>query len=278
MTRVALVQLCVSDDPATNLSETVRLIKEAIAEGASLIATPEVTNAIIPDFERQKQVLQTQDQDQTLAACVDLARENRVTILIGSLALWSDRGEDKFVNRSFLIAPDGSITAQYDKIHMFDVDIDAAETYRESDRYQAGERAVVAEAEIARIGMAICYDMRFASHAVALAKAGAEILTYPSAFSRVTGAAHWEVLLRARAIETGCWVIAPAQTGKHAAQGTLQRQTWGHSLVVDPWGHVVLDAGESPGVYVCDLELEKVRDARRRIPSLRHGRKFAGPE
>lgn len=276
--RIALLQLCVSDDPEQNLTETARLIAQAAGQGARFVATPEVTNAIVPDHDRQKTLLRHQADDPTLAECRRLAQLHGVTLLIGSLALLSDDVPGKFANRSFLIGPDGAILGWYDKIHMFDVEIDAAETYRESDRYAAGDRAVVADAGFAQIGMAVCYDMRFPALAHALAHAGAQILTYPSAFSRVTGAAHWETLLRARAIETGCWVVAPAQTGTHPARGKIQRQTWGHSLVVDPWGQVMLDAGETPGVYVCDLDMDQVDQARRRIPSLNNGRAFRTPE
>ncbi|MEL6889604.1 MAG: nitrilase-related carbon-nitrogen hydrolase, partial [Pseudomonadota bacterium] len=218
-----------------------------------------------------------EDDDDTLATLRALASEHRIHVLIGSLALRTDDADGRFANRSFLIGPDGEIIARYDKIHMFDVEIDNRETFRESSGYRPGSQAVLAQTAFAPIGMAVCYDMRFPRLADALVSAGAKVLTYPSAFSPVTGAAHWHSLLRARAIEAGAWVIAPAQTGTHASQTGKARQTYGHSLVLDPWGDVSLDAGEAPGVYVFELDMEKVADARRRIPSRDNARAFDGP-
>ena len=277
--RVGLVQLSCSDDPAANLETTVRYVREAHAAGAQLIATPEVTNCLSLSRERQTRVLCAQDDDPTLAGLRALTKELSATLLIGSLALRTET--PRFANRSFLIGPLGDILAQYDKIHMFDVELGSGERYAESDGYRPGEQAVVARLpnDGPHLGMTICYDIRFAALYRSLAQAGAQILAVPSAFTRPTGAAHWEVLLRARAIETGCFVIAPAQTGTHPAQpGERQRKTWGHALVVDPWGEVLLDMGTEPGVACVDLDLDAVAEARHRIPSLKHDRHFGPPE
>ena len=176
-----------------------------------------------------------------------------------------------------LIGPDGAVVARYDKMHMFDVQVSEAETYRESSGYAPGDLAVIAQTEVGRIGMTICYDLRFPYLYRALAQAGAEILTVPSAFSTATGPMHWEPLLRARAIETGCYVLAPAQVGKHDVVEGKQRTTYGHSLVVSPWGEVLLDAGKETGIFMVELDLDQVADARRKIPSLQHDRTFSGP-
>ncbi|KAG1715201.1 Deaminated glutathione amidase [Nymphon striatum] len=200
-----------------------------------------------------------------------------ITLLIGSLGL-EDQGPDaRFANRSFLIGPDGGIVARYDKLHMFDVNVSAEETYRESDGYAPGDAAVVADAGFAKIGMSVCYDLRFAYLYRALAKAGAQILTVPAAFSYLTGQAHWHVLLRARAIETGCFVLAPAQCGTHPSQKGASRKTYGHSLAVAPWGEVLADADDLPGVQMVDLDLEDVTRARHKVPALTHDRSFSGP-
>ncbi|MEO0667699.1 MAG: carbon-nitrogen hydrolase family protein [Pseudomonadota bacterium] len=275
--RAAILQLNASDDPAANLPVTVAMVRQAVGMGAQFVLTPEVTNCVSLNRAHQKTVLRDEDDDETLAALRALASEHGIHILIGSLGLRTDDADGRFANRSFMIGPDGEIIARYDKIHMFDVEIDNRETFRESSGYRPGTQAVLAQTPFAPIGMAVCYDMRFPRLADALVSAGAEVLTYPAAFSPVTGAAHWHSLLRARAIEAGAWVIAPAQTGTHASQTGNARQTYGHSLVVDPWGDVSLDAGEAPGVYVFELDMEKVADARRRIPSRDNARAFDGP-
>lgn len=274
--KAGLVQLNASDDPVANLDVTLGYLGAAEDQGAAFVLTPEVTNCVSKDRARQSAVLQYEGEDQTLAAIRAFAASRGIWVLIGSLAL-KEHGEDRFVNRSFLIAPGGDIAARYDKIHMFDVQISADETYRESSGYRPGEQAVVAQTPFARIGMEICYDMRFPLLSNALAQAGAEVLTYPSAFSPMTGKAHWHALLRARAIENGAWVLAPAQTGTHAAQSGVPRKTYGHSLVVSPWGDVTLDAGDLPGVYMFDLDMTQTAEARRRIPSLDNARHFDGP-
>jgi len=275
--KTALLQLNISDDPVANLPRTVSMIEQAADMGAVFVLTPEVTNCVSSKRAHQRDVLRHQDDDPTLAALRDVARERGVHLLIGSLALKTDDPDGRFANRSFLIGPDGAIIATYDKIHMFDVTISNTETYRESEGYRPGTQAVVAHTPFAPIGMSVCYDVRFAQLSNALARAGAQILTYPAAFSPITGAAHWHSLLRARAIEAGAWVLAPAQTGTHSGPSNTGRRTYGHSLAIDPWGEVILDAGTAPGVYMFDLDLEKVTDARRRVPSLENARTFEGP-
>lgn len=275
--RVALLQLNVSDDPAANLPVTRAMLRDAVASGAEFVLTPEVTNCLSPSRARQEQVLQQQDQDITLAALRQDAQALGVWVLIGSLALKTGDADGRFANRSFLISPDGEIAAWYDKIHMFDVQVSETETYRESAGYRPGNHASVVDMGAIRLGMSICYDVRFAYLYRALAQAGANILTIPAAFSPVTGAAHWEVLLRARAIETGCFVLAPAQTGTHAATQGKPRQTYGHSMVIAPWGEVLADAGTDPGITFVDLDLSDVSKARARVPALTHDRKFDGP-
>ncbi|WP_299728296.1 carbon-nitrogen hydrolase family protein [uncultured Tateyamaria sp.] len=275
--KTALLQLNVSDDPVANLPGTVQMVRQAVDQGAEFVLTPEVTNCLSTSRAHQAQVLRREPEDETLAALRDVTAECGVHLLIGSLALKTDDPEGRFANRSFLIGPDGGILGRYDKIHMFDVAISDTETYRESSGYRPGTQAVLADTAFAPLGMAICYDMRFPKLSDALVGAGAHILTYPSAFSPVTGAAHWHSLLRARAIEAGAWVLAPAQTGTHPGRSDKQRRTYGHSLAVDPWGEVVLDAGTTPGVYVFDMELDKVAEARRRIPARDNARPFDGP-
>lgn len=276
--RAALLQLNSGDTPEENLPVTLGMVRRAVDNGADFIATPEVTNCVSASRTRQNEVLRHEADDPTLAALRDAAAGAGVWLLIGSLALKTDDADGRFANRSFLIAPDGGIAAWYDKIHMFDVQVSETETYRESAGYRPGNRAVLVQAGAARIGMTICYDIRFPHLYRGLAQAGAQILTVPSAFSPVTGAAHWEPLLRARAIETGCFVLAPAQTGTHAATRGKARQTHGHSMAVAPWGEVLLDAGTDPGVHMVDLDLGEVEKARARVPSLSHDRAYGGPD
>ena len=275
--RTALLQLTSSDDPAQNLGTVRGLLHEAAAAGAGFALTPEVTNCVSMSRPHQAQTLRPEEQDETLAGLRDTASELGIWLLIGSLAVKSDPPEGRFANRSFLIAPDGGVRARYDKIHMFDVDVSDTESYRESSGYAPGARAVVAQTPFGTLGLSICYDIRFPHLYRALAQAGAQILTVPSAFSPVTGAAHWEPLLRARAIETGAWVLAPAQTGTHPASTGKSRTTYGHSMVISPWGEVMADAGTEPGLTFVDLDLDEVATARSRIPSLSHDRSFEGP-
>ncbi len=276
--RAGLIQLTVSDDPAENLPETVALVRAAAAGGAGFVLTPECTNALSSNRARQRQLFHPESTDPTLAALRDEAARAGIWLLIGSLGLLTQDTDGRFANRSFLIGPDGSIAARYDKIHMFDVNVSETEVYRESSGYRPGTQAVMADMPFGRIGMTVCYDIRFPHLYRRLAKAGAEILTVPAAFNHITGAAHWETLLRARAIETGCYVLAPAQTGFHPEQDGKGRRTHGHSLAIAPWGEILSDAGTEPGITFADLDLAEVARARDRIPSLSHDRDFTGPE
>ncbi len=276
--RAALLQLCAGDDPETNLEATETALRDAAARGATLALTPECTNLLAASRERQAEVLCLEAEDPTLARLRSLAHELDLTIVAGSLALRAEFPETRFANRCLVIGPDGGILARYDKIHMFDVSLDAGETYRESATYRPGTRAVIVEAAETCLGLSICYDLRFPALYRDLALAGARILTIPAAFTVPTGAAHWHVLLRARAIETGCFVLAPAQTGDHPSASGRPRQTYGHSLAVSPWGEVLADAGTDPGVTIVELDLGQVDKARTRIPALRHLRPWQGPE
>ncbi|MDT8857649.1 carbon-nitrogen hydrolase family protein [Paracoccaceae bacterium Fryx2] len=275
--RAGLVQLTVGDDPAANLPGTLALVRAAVAGGAGFVLTPECTNGLSSNRDHQRAVFHTEEHDPTLAALRAEAARAGVWLLIGSLGLKTHDADGRFANRSFLVAPDGAIAARYDKIHMFDVNVSETEIYRESAGYRPGAQAVLAETPFGRVGMTVCYDVRFPQLYRQLAQAGAEILTVPAAFNHLTGAAHWEVLLRARAIETGCFVLAPAQTGFHAETGGKGRRTHGHSLAVAPWGEVLADAGSEPGVMLVELDLDAVTRARSRVPSLTHDRPFEGP-
>jgi len=275
--RVGLVQLQVCDDPAVNLPETISLIRAAAAGGAGFVLTPECTNALSSSREHQRTVFRDEADDPTLAALRDEAAALGIWILVGSLGLATGDSDGRFANRSLLIASDGSVRARYDKIHMFDVNVSETEVYRESAGYRPGDRAVLADTPFGRLGMTVCYDLRFPYLYRALAQAGAQILTVPAAFNHITGQAHWEVLLRARAIETGCYVIAPAQTGFHPESHGKGRRTHGHSMVVAPWGEVIADAGIEPGVVFAQIDLDQVEQARKRIPSLTHDRGFSDP-
>jgi len=277
--RIALIQLNVSDDPAANLVQTQALIGRAIAGGAEFILTPECTNMLSTQRAHQRAMIQPQESDATLAALRAQAAQAGVWLLIGSLGVQSGDADGRFANRSFLIDPQGAIAAQYDKIHMFDVNVSETEVYRESAAYRPGEAAVLAQTPWGGVGLTVCYDVRFGYLHRALAQAGARILTVPAAFNHITGAAHWHVLLRARAIETGCFVLAPAQTGFHPEPlgGGKGRNTYCHSLVVAPWGEVLADAGTDMGVTLVDLDLGAVDAARVRVPSLTHDRAFAAP-
>lgn len=275
--RAGLVQLTVSDDPAANLPQTVAPVRQAAAEGAGFVLTPECTNALSSNRAHQRASFHLEGDDPTLAALRDEAARAGVWLLVGSLGVLTQDADGRFANRSFLLAPDGAIAARYDKIHMFDVNVSETEVYRESAGYRPGAQAVLAETPFGKIGMTVCYDVRFPQLYRHLAQAGAQIITVPAAFNHLTGAAHWETLLRARAIETGCFVLAPAQTGFHPESHGKGRRTHGHSLAVAPWGEVLADAGTAPGVTLVDLDLSQVTQARARVPSLTHDRPFAGP-
>ena len=275
--RVALLQLNVSDNPAANLSATLEYVRIAKAGGAEFILTPECTNGLSSSRAHQRQVFRHEGSDLTLAELREEAAKLKVWLLIGSLGVKARGGDGRFANRSFLIGPDGAIVAKYDKIHMFDVNVSETEVYRESSAYRPGSKAVLADTPFGRVGLTICYDVRFPRLYRKLAQAGARILTVPAAFNHITGAAHWETLLRARAIETGCFVLAPAQTGHHAEAGGKGRRTHGHSMAISPWGEVLADGGTDPGVTFVNIDLTEVDRARGRIPSLDHDRKFNGP-
>lgn len=271
---VGLIQLNSGDDPVANLAQTMVFVSEAADQGAQFVLTPEVTNIVSASRARQNEVLQHEGDDQTLMALAALAKQRGIWLLIGSLALKSDDPDGRFVNRSFLISPDGMIAARYDKIHMFDVQVSEVEVYHESAGYRPGDRAVVAKTDFGVLGLTVCYDVRFPYLYRQLAQHGAGLITVPSAFSPITGAAHWETLLRARAIENGAFILAPAQTGTHSTVVGKPRQTYGHSMVVDPWGNVLLDAGTDPGVSLAEIDLNAVQQARARIPALAHDRDY----
>lgn len=271
----ACIAACVQTNSGREIGpniEAVRpLIREACRLGAELILLPENVAMIEPVQAKQREKALPEDQHPALAAIANEAAKQGAWILIGSLAIRRDDG--LVANRSLLIDGSGRIAARYDKIHLFDVDLGPEESYRESAVIAPGDRVVVAATPWGRLGMSVCYDLRFPQLYRALAKAGADFLAIPAAFTRTTGAAHWHVLVRARAIETGCYVLAPAQTGAHA-EGRL---TFGHSLIVDPWGAVLADAGEDVGIIVSELDPARVAEARRRVPALSHDRAFAEP-
>ena len=266
--RVGLIQLRSGRAPAANLDTATKLIREAKQAGADYVLTPEMTNIMELSRERLFAAIVPEENDSSLAAFRELARALSLYLHVGSLAIKAS--PDKAANRSFLINQKGEIIARYDKIHMFDVDLGNAESYRESQNFRPGELAVLADLPWARFGLSICYDLRFPALYRALAEAGASLLTIPSAFTRLTGEAHWHVLVRARAIENGCFVLAAAQGGTHENG----RETFGHSLVVDPWGRILAEGGTEPCVIMADIDPAAVAAARARIPSLQHGRRF----
>ena len=263
--KAACIQMRSARSVVENLRTASEMIREAASAGADFIATPENTTIMETDHEKLADTIYDDDgNNPSLRAFQALTDEIKRWVLIGSLPVrW---GDGRFANRSVLIKPDGSVAARYDKIHMFDVQVSETEQYRESKRYRPGAEAVLAELPWGRLGMTICYDLRFAYLYRALATAGASLLTVPSAFTKVTGQAHWHVLLRARAIETGCFVLAPAQGGTHENG----RQTFGHTLIVNPWGQVIGEASDEPGIVIAKIDTEEVTKARARIPALEH--------
>ena len=266
--RVALIQMRSGRTPAANLDAATKLIGEAKAAGADYVQTPEMTNILEAKRDALMAAIMPEHEDRSLAAFRDLARQHQLWLHIGSLAL--KISPDRAVNRGFLIDPRGEIAARYDKIHMFDVDLANGESYRESCSYVSGEHAVTANLPWGRLGLTICYDLRFPSLYRALAEAGSMFLAIPSSFTKQTGEAHWHVLNRARAIENGCYVFAAAQGGHHENG----RDTFGHSLVIDPWGRVLAEGDVEPGVVIAEVDPAEVAAARARIPSLQHGRRF----
>lgn len=269
---VACVQTNSARDIATNLEMVPPLVWAARGAGAEFVLLPENVGMLEPDPALWREKALAEDGHPALAAFSAVARDAGVWLLIGSLAI--RLADDRVVNRSILLDGNGAIVARYDKIHLFDVDLDGGESYRESASVVSGDRAVVAATPWGRLGMSVCYDLRFPHLYRSLAKAGADFLSIPAAFTRTTGRAHWHVLQRARAIETGCYVFAPAQCGAHA----MGRETFGHALIVDPWGVVLADAGEDVGFIVAEIDVAAVADARRRIPALCHDRPFAEPD
>jgi predicted amidohydrolase len=266
--RVGLIQTRAGEQPAANLEIVVKLIGEAKAGGASYVQTPEMTNIMVASRDKLLAAIVPEENDVSLATFRELARKLGIYLHIGSLAVKATT--DKAANRSFLINPQGEIAARYDKIHMFDVDLANGESYRESRSYRPGEQAALHDLPWGRLGLTICYDLRFPSLYRALGEAGASFLAIPSAFTRQTGEAHWHVLNRARAIENGCYVMAAAQGGRHENG----RETFGHSMVVDPWGRIVAEGGTEPGVIFAEIDPAEVAKARGRVPSLQHGRRF----
>jgi deaminated glutathione amidase len=267
--RAGLVQMCSGRTIENNLRDATTLIREAAKGGAHYIQTPEVTTQM--ERDRAKQMVETRPEDgnPAIAHFRALARELKVWLHIGSMAVAV--GDGQLANRALLISPTGTVAARYDKIHMFDVQLPNGESYRESKVFRPGTEAIVADLPWGKLGVTICYDLRFPALYRALAQAGAEILAIPSAFTKPTGQAHWHTLMRARAIETGCYVIAAAQAGKHENG----RETYGHSLVIAPWGDIVAEAGGlETGVIFADIDLTKVTEARAQVPSLQHDRKF----
>ncbi|MDY6923782.1 MAG: carbon-nitrogen hydrolase family protein [Pseudomonadota bacterium] len=272
---IALIQTRTPASPAAAFAHVEPMIREAAAGGAKLVLTPEATNFLIQDRARRDAMLETADRDEVVGRLRDLARELEIWLLIGSAIVKSGHdGDDRAANRSLLIDDKGGVVATYDKLHVYDVDLPTGERWRESAAIRPGDGAVVADTPWGRLGLTICYDVRFPQLHRALAKAGAAMIAVPAAFTVPTGQAHWETLLRARAIETGCYVLAPAQAGEHEDG----RRTWGRSMVVAPWGEVVarLD-DDAPGVLFATLDLEAVAKARAAVPQLTHDREFAAP-
>jgi predicted amidohydrolase len=269
--KVSCVQMRSGTDVARNIADASALIRQAAGQGAHLIATPEMTTLMDRKPGAVWEKSTAEDADPGLKAFRALAKDLGVTLLIGSVAIRAASG--KCANRSFLIGRDGGVIASYDKIHMFDVQLNASNVHRESDSFAAGDRAVIAPLPAGPLGMTICYDIRFPDLYRQLALGGAKIIAVPAAFTRITGEAHWHILLRSRAIETGCFIIAPAQCGRHEDG----RETFGHSLIIDPWGEILAEAGVEPGIITATLDLSRVDEVRGKIPSLQHARSLRLP-
>jgi predicted amidohydrolase len=267
MTRIALLQSTTGIDPATNAEKLVKAIADAAAGGAEMLFTPEMSGLLDRDSARAAGKLVAEDSDPVLAACRDAAHRHGIWLHIGSLAVLSDVG--MVANRGLVVDREGAVRARYDKIHLFDVDLPTGESWRESNVYSPGKGVVLVNGTpVGKLGLTICYDLRFPGLFARLAEAGADLISVPAAFTVPTGRAHWHVLLRARAIEAGLFVAAAAQVGSHEDG----RQTYGHSLVADPWGEVLLDMGEQPGIGFAEIDLKRISDVRARIPALSHRR------
>ncbi|MGQ5702713.1 carbon-nitrogen hydrolase family protein [Sandaracinobacteroides sp. A072] len=269
--KAGLVQTTTGLDPSRNAADLAAAVDRLAEAGADIVFTPEMCGLLDRNSKRLAANAMAEEDDPTLAALRTVARERQVAVSIGSLAIRTGGG--KLANRSFVIGPDGSILARYDKIHLFDVDLPNGDRYRESASFEPGADLRLVQLDWGRLGLAICYDLRFPHLHAALARAGAHVIAQPAAFTVPTGEAHWHVLMRARAIETGSFIIAAAQTGLHEDG----RETYGHSLVVDPWGHVLFDMGDRPGEAMVGLDLARVEDARARIPNLTHSRPLPQP-
>jgi predicted amidohydrolase len=267
MARIALLQSQTGIDPQANAAALVEAIGRAADGGAEMLFTPEMSGLLDRDTERARKNLRTEEEDVVLAACKAAARGHSIWVHLGSLAVLLDDG--KVANRAFVIDREGQVRGRYDKIHLFDVDLPTGESWRESNTYSAGKDvAIVNGTPVGKLGLTICYDLRFPTLFARIAEADADVIAVPAAFTVPTGRAHWHVLLRARAIEAGLFVVAAAQVGRHEDG----RQTFGHSLVIDPWGEVLLDMGEEPGIGFADIDLARISDVRSRIPALSHRR------
>lgn len=266
--RIGLLQMTSGIDPAANAAVIVTAVAEAAAGGATMLFTPEMSGLVDRNLDRAKASVRHENEEIVLAAVQKAAAAHKIWVHIGSLAVDAGRADGKFANRAFVIDSQGQVVARYDKIHLFDVDLPTGESWRESNAYAGGEQAVVADTPLGTLGLSICYDLRFPALYAALSEAGAIMLAIPAAFTVPTGKAHWHVLMRARAIENACFVVAAAQTGHHADG----RDTYGHSLVVGPWGEVLLDMGEEKGLGFCEIDTAQVDDVRSRIPVIAHRR------
>jgi predicted amidohydrolase len=271
--RVACIQNCAERDMAPSIAALELLIRGAAKEGAQLIQLPEMATMLEPQNPKVLEKAVVESADPGLKRFRELARETKTWMIVGSLLI-KQEGESRVTNRSYMINPAGEITARYDKLHMYDVDLATGETYRESATVKPGNRAIIAASPWGPIGLSVCYDLRFAYLYRALAQGGADYLSIPAAFTYTTGKAHWHILVRARAIETGSYVFAANQCGTHA-EG---RRTWGHSLIVNPWGEVLADGGEDVGYIIAEVDPAKVQEARQSVPALRHDRAFTKPE
>jgi predicted amidohydrolase len=272
MTSIAVFQSRTGIDPAANAKALVSAIEEAARGGAQMLFTPEMSGLLDRDPERARRNVRSEEEDQVLAACRDACERTGIWLHLGSIAVAAEGG--KFANRGFVIDSAGEIRASYDKIHLFDVDLPTGESWRESNVYRGGSESVVVEGTpVGRLGLTICYDLRFPALFERLSEAGAQLISVPAAFTVPTGKAHWEVLLRARAIEAGVFVVAAAQCGSHEDG----RATYGHSLIVDPWGEIIADMGDGLGIAFADIDLGRVTEVRQRIPALDHRRPVGEP-
>ena len=272
--RIALLQMTTGIDPVANAATIVAAIAEAANGGAAMLFTPEMSGLLDRDRARGRAAIRNEANDSVLAAVCAAAAHRRIWVHIGSLAIDNGRPDGKLANRAFVIGPAGEIVARYDKMHLFDVDLATGESWRESNAYAGGKEAVIADTPLGKLGLSICYDLRFPALYAALSEAGATILAIPAAFTVPTGQAHWHLLMRARAIDNACFVVAAAQCGHHADG----RDTYGHSLVVGPWGDVLLDMGETIGVAFCEIDPGQVTDVRARIPVIAHRRSIGSAD